>query len=697
MRHQFLKFRTVFVFAILASPFYAFAQHDYYWVGGSGNWSDYENHWAKTSGGNEFHDSYPNVNDRAFFDENSFSQSGQTVTFDVGGITDVPGMDWTGSDAPRFYRESTSALNCRGSIILGESMSFEIPTLWIRPLELETVVFDPGQVSLKDTDIRLRILSGTLELGDSLSAKSIFLEGNGGGSTPLFKTNGHSIYVETFNSSVVMNSRFDFTGSTIYTKDINISSTIGLGEFVSAESLIIHSEGGVTNINGEDFDVAFADSFVVTKDHSILTNSPILSELKIHSGVALEIDASIDLSFESLIAEGTYEDRIVIKSNVEGLPATIEKSIGAVDVRFVALQDIIATGGATFNAYASQDLGNVTGWNFLKSDQTIAFELDEIDATDINSTFLMNGTSSSGLDVEYSSSNPDVALVSGDNELLIVGMGITQISVNQIGNDDFNPANTVIRVLEVAKADQLISFEDIQDIWIGEQYIKLAASSSSELPISYEVVGPATLKGEVLEFTGIGSVIVTASQTGNDIYNVAEPVSTEFEVIKKGQVITFGPIADASFEESSVLLTASSSSGLPVSYEIEGPAELEGDMLKFQDSGFVTVRATQNGDDNFEAATIVEQSFEIYSVLNADEFKDQVITYPNPFVDSFSIENLPATASFQLISMNGQELNTTHNSLGKTKVVQTVGLESGSYFLKIVNDDKSEVIRVFKK
>ncbi|MFN0014214.1 MAG: hypothetical protein ACKVU2_06660 [Saprospiraceae bacterium] len=32
---------------------------DYYWVGGSGMWSDHNNHWATSSGGNVFHDQVP--------------------------------------------------------------------------------------------------------------------------------------------------------------------------------------------------------------------------------------------------------------------------------------------------------------------------------------------------------------------------------------------------------------------------------------------------------------------------------------------------------------------------------------------------------------------------------------------------------------------------------------------------------------
>jgi len=46
---------------------------NYYWVGGSGNWSDYASHWATTSGGSTFHSQVPTTNDDVFFDANSFT------------------------------------------------------------------------------------------------------------------------------------------------------------------------------------------------------------------------------------------------------------------------------------------------------------------------------------------------------------------------------------------------------------------------------------------------------------------------------------------------------------------------------------------------------------------------------------------------------------------------------------------------
>lgn len=60
-----------------------------YWVGNSGNWSD-PTHWASTTGGAGGTGRIPLVQDTAFFDANSFSIPGRTVTID---ITNLSGID----------------------------------------------------------------------------------------------------------------------------------------------------------------------------------------------------------------------------------------------------------------------------------------------------------------------------------------------------------------------------------------------------------------------------------------------------------------------------------------------------------------------------------------------------------------------------------------------------------------------------
>src|SRR5690554_7395950 len=97
----------IFCFVISIS----FAQ-DYYWVGGSGNWSDIT-HWATTSGGTTIHAVVPGPNDNVIFDANSgFTTGNNTVTIDV--TANCHDMTWVGAQAtPVITGGATNPLNVR--------------------------------------------------------------------------------------------------------------------------------------------------------------------------------------------------------------------------------------------------------------------------------------------------------------------------------------------------------------------------------------------------------------------------------------------------------------------------------------------------------------------------------------------------------------------------------------------------------
>ncbi len=68
---------------------------DRYWVGGTGNWSDDDNHWATSSGGAGGDGNLPTADDNVYFDANSFDGASQTVTVDK--TSYCKDMDWTGA------------------------------------------------------------------------------------------------------------------------------------------------------------------------------------------------------------------------------------------------------------------------------------------------------------------------------------------------------------------------------------------------------------------------------------------------------------------------------------------------------------------------------------------------------------------------------------------------------------------------
>lgn len=248
-----------------------------------------------------------------------------------------------------------------------------------------------------------------------------------------------------------------------------------------------------------------------------------------------------------------------------------------------------------------------------KANQTITFADLGISPQDYEGSnfFDLTGhaTSDSGLTVSYGVSGP--ATLSGNHLTFTGAEGTVIITASQTGDSHYNAATSVTQSISIVKTNQTITFGSISAHTVGQTY-NLAATSDSDLTVSYEVEGPATLSGHTLTFTGTGVVAVTASQAGDGSYNPATPVKQEITVNPGSQTITFGSIANQHYK-GTYTLGATSNSGLPVSYSVTGPANFNADtgVLTFTNVGTVTVIASQAGSTNYDAATSVTQNITV--------------------------------------------------------------------------------------
>ena len=267
---------------------------------------------------------------------------------------------------------------------------------------------------------------------------------------------------------------------------------------------------------------------------------------------------------------------------------------------------------------------------------------------------------------------------------------------------------------------QTITFGTLPPVTYGVGPITLGATASSGLAITYLLVsGPATLAGNVLTITGIGTVTVKATQAGNATYAAAPSVTQSFAVnpatltvttpnvsrtintpnltfmymitgyvngenstvvsgapsitttaqtnspvgtypitVTQGsltaanyvftfvgatltvtsapQTITFGAIANVTYGVSPIMLTATASSGLAVSYAVTGPATLSGSALTITGVGQVCVTASQAGDATYAAATPVQQCFTVAKAALTVTASNASITYGAAIPTSFA-------------------------------------------------------------
>src|SRR5207237_10666299 len=104
---------------------------------------------------------------------------------------------------------------------------------------------------------------------------------------------------------------------------------------------------------------------------------------------------------------------------------------------------------------------------------------------------------------------------------------------------------------------------------------------------------------------------ITASLAGNANYNPAPDVSRTFAIAKAGQAIAFGPLAHKTYGAADFSVSATASSGLPVSFAGSGKCTLSGARVHLTGAGTCTVTVSQAGDANYDAASEVSRSFSI--------------------------------------------------------------------------------------
>ena len=120
--------------------------------------------------------------------------------------------------------------------------------------------------------------------------------------------------------------------------------------------------------------------------------------------------------------------------------------------------------------------------------------------------------------------------------------------------------------------------------------------------------------GATITSVGTGTCTVQADQIGNIIFDPAPPVQQSFAVTKSAQAITFAPLANKTTLQTPVIVSATSTSLLTVTFTTTTPSVctasgVSGTTITLLTSGSCVVQADQPGDATISPAPPVQRSF----------------------------------------------------------------------------------------
>lgn len=360
-------------------PLYA---ANYYWVGGSGNWSDI-NHWRTTSGGNLIPTVIPGPTDDVYFDANSgFTATSKTVTVNV--VTaNCRNITFAGSSiAPALFSQGNQMLNIYGSsewqtgMVIGLSKIYYRHTGQPKTIKSNGVIMGTAQSSIVYLEEET-----TMSLLDDFQGNSIFhLAGT-------FNTNNHQITLSgSFNSRVGTKPRVLNLGtSTITASDFDTNSSyvtvnsntshITIGKKFNAYGgqkfynvTFTSFQGSLGTIGTNSLPISF--NRVEFKDDGRIRGANSFKELILTAEKNYSFEANTNQTITGRFSVPTplCSGWTAIVSTTAGQPAFISAPSSAViQVSGVVMQDFRASGGANFVAQSSVNLGNTTGWSFPTS------------------------------------------------------------------------------------------------------------------------------------------------------------------------------------------------------------------------------------------------------------------------------------------------------------------------------------------
>jgi hypothetical protein len=289
--------------------------------------------------------------------------------------------------------------------------------------------------------------------------------------------------------------------------------------------------------------------------------------------------------------------------------------------------------------------------------------------------FAVAATSNSAGAITYSVvSGP--ATISGST-VTLTGAGTVVLQASQAAAGGYT-SSTQTATFTVAGQVPTIIFT-VPNHTYGDAPFAVSVTSNSSGAITYSVVsGSATLSGSTVTLTGVGAVVLRASQVAAGNYASGTQAAT-FTVAGQTPTITF-TVPNHTYGDAAFTVAAASNSSGAITYSvISGPATISGSTVTLIGAGTVVLQASQvsaggySSDTQTATFTVAGQAPTITFTVPGHTYGDAPFTVSATSNSSgaitYSVVSGPATISGSTVTLTG----------AGTVVLQVSQVASGNY------------------
>lgn len=284
------------------------------------------------------------------------------------------------------------------------------------------------------------------------------------------------------------------------------------------------------------------------------------------------------------------------------------------------------TGAISGNLVCAKKSGKLSWIKIVKKS-------DYIDAVVTSDSYLEDGnipitySAQSQLAVSTTNLTPNVCQLS-NSVIIPLNFGRCQINMTTAGNNLISASSRQVSV--VIKRRNVINFQSQDRYMLSSASVNLPLLSSAELTIDYlsETISICTVRGNIVELRSPGLCSITALQRGDEFTDPVPKTTYNLKIMRENK-LTFSLPSELAIKLKTYSLTASATSGLPVSFRTltSETCSIQAGVLSLLKTGVCTVVASQLGDTVTVPAEEVTVSVNISGQRSTEDQPDSVSGY----------------------------------------------------------------------